>query len=296
MSGWVIGWSAALSVVAVGNLLAWVWAASAFRRPDPSVGPGLPATRRLQLLLSAGYVFGCAYRSALPVFDVPRVALVHSVLASAAVGRSVATIAELCFIAQWALLMREHARATGSQVGRLVARLLIPMIVMAELCSWYSVLSTSNLGHVFEESLWALATALIVVGLVSGWPRHAARWRTATAWLAAAGCAYFLYLAFVDVPMYWSRWIGDETAGKAYLPLAQGLLDAAAPPTVSYGWDVWKSEMAWMAAYFSIGVWTSIWLVHAPMPTPRRLVRRRAPRLAMSFPATGGLAWRRLRY
>ena len=61
------------------------------------------STCRAQLLLSAFYVFGCAFRSALPVFDVPRITLFNTWLSSVAVGRSVATIAEVCFVAQWAL-------------------------------------------------------------------------------------------------------------------------------------------------------------------------------------------------
>src|SRR6186713_3195989 len=67
-----------------------------------SMSPEAYSARRLQLLVSAGYVFGCAFRSFLPVFDVPRVTLVDSWLSSAMVGRSVATVAELCFAIQWA--------------------------------------------------------------------------------------------------------------------------------------------------------------------------------------------------
>ena len=66
------------------------------------------------------------------------------------VGRSVATVAELCFVAQWALLLREVSQATGSAFGLSVAP-DVPLIVIAETCSWYSVLTTSNLGHVVEE-------------------------------------------------------------------------------------------------------------------------------------------------
>ena len=74
------------------------------------LSPEVYASRRLQLLLSAGYVFGCAFRSALPVYDVPRIALFDVWLSSVIVGRSVATFAELCFVAQWALLLREIAQ------------------------------------------------------------------------------------------------------------------------------------------------------------------------------------------
>ncbi len=35
----------------------------------------------------------------------------------AEIGRPVATIAELCFVAQWALLLREISRSTGSGIS-----------------------------------------------------------------------------------------------------------------------------------------------------------------------------------
>jgi hypothetical protein len=51
-------------------------------------------------LLSAVYVFGCAFRSLLPRADVERICLFNTWLSSVLVGRSVATVAELCFAIQ----------------------------------------------------------------------------------------------------------------------------------------------------------------------------------------------------
>jgi hypothetical protein len=34
--------------------------------------------------------------------------------------------------------------------------------------------------------------------------------------------------------------------------------------TVTYSWEAWKDEMAWMTLYFSVAVWTSISLVFTP--------------------------------
>src|SRR5690348_16849142 len=51
-------------------------------------------------LLSAVYVFGCAFRSLLPRADVERICLFDTWLSSVLVGRSVATLAELCFAIQ----------------------------------------------------------------------------------------------------------------------------------------------------------------------------------------------------
>ena len=127
--------------------------------------PTCTPTRRLQLLLSAVYVFGCAYRSVSPVFDIPRICLFDSWLSSVAVGRSVATCAELCFVAQWAVMLREISDTTGSRFGQIASQALLPMMLVAELCSWYSVLTTSNIGHVVEESLWGVSATLLVASV-----------------------------------------------------------------------------------------------------------------------------------
>src|SRR5215469_1728654 len=51
--------------------------------------------------LSAVYVFGCAFRSILPRADVQRICLFDTWVSSVFVGRTVATLAELCFIDKW---------------------------------------------------------------------------------------------------------------------------------------------------------------------------------------------------
>ena len=265
MANEVQAWWLMLCAVSAANLLAWALSALRleYRRSDLRRGAYLSG--RLQLLLSAGYVFGCAFRSALPVYDVPRLGLVDSWLSSVFVGRSVATVAELCFVAQWALLMRALSDTTGSRVGHAAAQLVVPLIGIAELCSWYSVLTTSNLGHVVEESLWALAAAGMTVALLHMRPHWPARWRPWLAVCAVAGVAYVAYMVCVDVPMYWSRWVADEASGRPYLGLVQGLLDVSRPTVVSHRWADWRSEVVWMSLYFSAAVWLSIALIHAPL-------------------------------
>src|ERR1700691_3925576 len=69
------------------------------------------------LLLGAVYLLGCAFRSVLPRADVQRICLFDTWLSSILVGRSVATIAELCFAVQWAMVLRELARITHSDTA-----------------------------------------------------------------------------------------------------------------------------------------------------------------------------------
>jgi hypothetical protein len=119
------------------------------------------------------------------------------------VGRSVATVAELCFVTQWALMLREVCGETGSRVGKAAAKVVVPLIAVAESCSWYSVLTMSNIGHLVEESIWGLSAALRVASLVAIWPRCDTSARTVLAAWCTVGVAYVAFMFMVDVPMYW---------------------------------------------------------------------------------------------
>jgi hypothetical protein len=254
-------WWLSLCLLGLVNVLAWSLSAASLKRRREALSQESYFACRRQLLLSAAYVFGCAFRSALPVFDVPRLVLVNSWLSSVIVGRSVATIAELCFVTQWALMLRTTARARGSLLTGVVSLCVVPLIAVAELCSWYSVLTTSNLGHVLEESIWGLSAALLVASLASIVPRCPPERRVALVGWCLGGVAYIAYMFLVDVPRYWSRWIADETSGRQYLSIGQGVLDVFKHRVVSYRWVDWKGEVIWMSLYFSVAVWISISLV-----------------------------------
>jgi hypothetical protein len=275
MSTDVFLWWCLLCTVGGLNILAWSLSAAALERRRAVLPAEVYASRRLQLFLSAGYVFGCAFRSALPVYDVPRICLFDTWLSSVIVGRCVATFAELCFAAQWALLLREVSRATGSIHSSITAAAVVPLIAIAEACSWYSVLTTSNFGHVLEESIWGLTAGLLVMSLIALWPRCHVALRLPLAVWCFAGIAYVAFMFMIDVPMYWSRWVADETSGRLYMSIAQGLLDAAQRRVVSHRWEDWTNEVAWMSLYFSVAVWLSIALIHVPVLDPRTSSGRR---------------------
>jgi hypothetical protein len=149
ISGPVAWWHVQLGAIALLNLVLWTVSAAAVAR-GPSASN---AACIVQLVLSAVYVLGCAFRSVLPVYDIPRIVIVESRLSSVMVGRSVATVAELCFAAQWALILHRIAALSHSPFGHAVSLMIIPLVVIAEICSWHSVLTTQQRGHMFENSL-----------------------------------------------------------------------------------------------------------------------------------------------
>ncbi len=274
-------WWAGLCLVGLLNIALWCHAA----RWNAHAAPASDAEaswRRAQLVLSAVYVLGCAYRSAFPVFDVPRQTLFDSPFSSALVGRSVATVAELCFAAQWGLLLVAMGRTFANRAMVVAGWYIVPLIALAEVCSWYSVLTTSNLGHVFEESLWALCAAAVMASLAWAWPRCARPERSVLVLGCLLAAVYTAYMVVVDVPMYATRWLADEASAKTYLALGEGVLDAGSRWHATSQWAHWRSEVVWMSLYFSVGVWMSIGLVHMPSLRP---AMGRAPGRAAAQPA-----------
>jgi hypothetical protein len=256
----VAWWHRSLRAIAVLNVALWSLSAVAVTREHGLMHVGTDAAGYLQLLLSAGYVAGCAFRSVLPVIDIPRLVLIDSRLSSVLVGRSVATVAELCFAAQWALVLHRAAVLSHSPFAQAVSLAVVPLIMLAEGCAWYAVLTTEQRAHAAENSLWGLAAALVVVGTWVIGPHRLAALYTP---IIGGGAAYVAFIFVYDVPMYWSRWLADQANAHKYLSIADGMIDVCSRWAVSYRWEDWRNEVPWMSLYFTFGVWSSIWLVYA---------------------------------
>src|ERR1700723_898 len=156
-------WWSLLTLVSGANIAVWFLL---YRQLQPTGAIGSAPGIEAMLLLCAGYVFGCAFRSLLPRADVQRICLFDTWLSSVMVGRSVATVAELCFAIQWAIVLHELGQITHSDTAKNIAKLIVPLIALAECCSWYAVISTDFLGNVLENSLWTVTFTLIAIALV----------------------------------------------------------------------------------------------------------------------------------
>ncbi len=210
------------------------------------------------VLLCAAYVFGCAFRAALPRADVQRICLFDTWLSTVVVGRSVATIAEVCFVLQWAIVLRQIAMLTRSDTVRIISWTIVPLILLAECCSWYAVITTDYLANALENSLWTVAFALVAVALLRLLIEFRGLVRLAMTTALIGLAAYVAFMAIVDVPMYLSRWQADERSGKAFLGLLAGLHDVSTRLVVTHNFAPWSGEIAWMTLYFSVAVWASL--------------------------------------
>ena len=212
----------------------------------------------LMLLLCAGYVFGCAFRSVLPRADVQRICLFDTWLSSVVVGRSVATVAELCFAAQWVVILHQLGTMTGTDMVLAAAWIILPLIVIAECCSWYAVLTTNYPGNAIENSIWAVAFFFAAIGLCRLLPEFDGLARVILVIAIAGIVAYLAFLMTVDVPMYFNRWRTGGADGNRQLSPREGLRDVSTRWVVTHDLAEWKDEIAWMSLYFSLAVWASL--------------------------------------
>jgi hypothetical protein len=250
-------WWGLLTVVSAANIAVWL---VLYRQlhGQPAGGPGSTSGIELMLILCAAYVFGCAFRSFLPRADVQRICLFDTWLSSVVVGRSVATVAEICFAAQWAIILHQLGTMTGADTTLNAAWVIVPLILIAECFSWHAVLTTHYLGNAIENSIWAVAFFVVGIGLCRLLPEFDGEVRVVLVITIIGIAGYLAFLMTIDVPMYLSRWRADIADGSKFLRPLEGLRDVSTRWVVTHDLAEWKDEIAWMSLYFSAAVWASL--------------------------------------
>lgn len=252
----VARWWGLLTLVSGVNIAVWFALYGTLQEPRTSGFGGVSI--ELMLLLCAAYVFGCAFRSFLPRADVQRICLFDTWLSSVMVGRTVATVAEVCFVVQWAIVLNQLGTITGAHTTLNAAWVIVPLILIAECFSWHAVLTRNYLAHAIENSLWAVAFFIIGVGLCRLLPEFDGLVRVVLV-IAIVGIAgYLAFLAIIDVPMYLTRWQADVASGSKLLSPLEGLRDVSVRWIVTFDMAEWKDEIPWMSLYFSAAVWASL--------------------------------------
>src|ERR1700682_4517145 len=250
-------WWGVLTLVSGANIAIWFLLYRQLHE-QPTGGLGNTSGIQLMLLLCAAYVFGCAFRSFLPRADVQRICLFDHWLSSVVVGRTVATVAEICFTAQWAIILHQLGTMTGADTTLIAAWVIVPLIVIAECFSWYAVLTTNYWGNAIENSIWAVAFFIVGIGLCRLLPEFDGPGRVVLAVAITGIAGYLAFLMTIDVPMYLSRWRADVADGSRLLRPLEGLRDVSTRWVVTHDLAESKGEIAWMSLYFSAAVWASL--------------------------------------
>jgi hypothetical protein len=250
-------WWAMLTLVSGVNIAAWILM---YRELHDAGGSGRIPGMQVMLLLSAAYVFGCAFRSLLPRADVQRICLFDTWLSSVVVGRSVATVAEVCFAAQWTMILLQLGTMSGATTAVTAAWVIVPLILIAECFSWHAVVTTNYLGNAIENSIWAVAFFIAGVGICRLLPEFDGGLRVILVGALVGIVVYLAFLMTVDVPMYLKRWRADVARGNRGLKPLEGFRDVSTRWVVTYDLSEWREEIAWMSLYFSAAVWASLGL------------------------------------
>jgi ABC-type amino acid transport system permease subunit len=244
-------WLASLAALTALNIGLWIAMARSASLRSPYA--------EAQLLLSGIYVAVCGFRSLVPRVDLERVCVWDSWLSSIMLGRTAATVAELCFALQCGLFVHRLAEMTGTPLLAAGALLMVPLALLAQILCWYAVLSLNPIGHVIEESLWSLIMLLLAASCGAAAFGAEAPLRVPL----IVGCLVYgvgaCLTMTLDVGMYVRRW--RERATDQRLALATGLRDCLHRRLPTPVWRVWREEVPWMTLYFSVGVWTSLAMV-----------------------------------
>jgi len=260
----VLIWWSALIIITIANVLAWIYSAIIVQRRKAHLSiTDYILTRRI-LILAGVYVVSCGIRAVMPRIDAQRISLFDHWLSSILVGRTIATIAELCFIAQWVLLLQAIGAHRNDVLVTRLSYWLLPLIFIAEIFSWSAVVSTFNFGHVIEESLWVLSAGLVLICFLKLHVNSSKRQKNYFTILMLCTVGYMLFMVSVDIPMYFSRWQADIESNHHTLSFIDGFHDLSNRWVVIRNWKTWRAEVPWMTLYYSVAVWTSIALTHVP--------------------------------
>lgn len=261
-------WWIFLASASFVNIIFWIWTLNYLKQTRKLISNfSLKLLPQNLIWFSSIYVFGCAYRSFFPKADVQRIALFDNYLSSVFLGRTVATFAELAFVCQWAILIYFYGREKNKLLSVNIGKIIVPLIIIAEFFSWYAVITTNYIGNTVEESLWALCYTLIFFALVDLRSQFSGAFKKAID-TGLLGCVLYVgFMVFVDVPMYFQRWLQDQSINKVYFSFTEGLIDLNTRWVVTHDIKDWSTEIPWMSLYFSAAVLVSIALCYVPAPT-----------------------------
>ncbi len=272
-------WWNCLRNMSIMNMLLWFWTYQLHNHSK------LQHHTYAQLCLSAVYVFVCAYRSAYPRVDLERYCLFDSQLSSIFLGRLAATIAEICYSFQFALLLSQLGDIFEEKeriwLMKITSDLLVPMIVIAQICCWRAVLTLDFRWHIIEESIWAIASSLVfssfcfiiidVSNQVEGCQRD-------VKFIMISGSIisiiYFAFMVVVDIPMYCNKQKADKTKKIHSNKRNIRNNNVWRRPKTTEAWEIWREEAPWLTGYFSFAVWISIGLIHVSVLLQKCLVQK----------------------
>jgi hypothetical protein len=213
------------------------------------------------------YTIACAVRSIWPRHDGERICFYDSPLSYVILGRSLATIAELSYMAQLSIII-------SLVINKLyLADIWFSLNIIAQSCCWFSVLTHDQRGHVIEESIWMITVFSMIVVLTNfilfekkekQLPKSVSLFIKT---FLCFGVLYVIFMCYVDIPMYYNRYLEDSFNNRKYKSFSEGFDEINRCMTISKDDTVWKEEIPWMTGYFTLAVWSSMFMSKVSIDT-----------------------------
>jgi len=208
----------------------------------------------------------CAFRSFVPRVDAERLCFwdfgKFELISSPFVGRCFATIAEIVFSYQitdyW--LSISNLLITSTWISS-TSKTSWYLCCFAQLLCWCGVITTNNIYHAFENSLWGIAALLLSISSAKILLYNNTECNSTKCILMyyLASCLVFaMYIFIIDVPMYYTKWL-NNVGGGIDLTFYDGFYDSLTC-NVDKSFDLWMKEIPWMTGYFILGPVISIQL------------------------------------
>jgi len=205
------------------------------------------------------YIFACLIRSCFPRIDGKRICFFDSWISYPLVGRILATIGELAFGYQLTLVTQSFAQRLNCYKIYHLMDIIMNLIFIAQIFCWGGVLFQNNLMHVFEESIWMFSMTCIGLSYLY-FNNFVKNIKTRNYFYLGfvISYIYMMFMVWVDIPMYYNRYLETNSIINTNLSLFESIKDMASCYKISKSYNDWKSEMPWMTGYFIGATFISI--------------------------------------
>ena len=282
LNNFTLSWWLSLSTISIINILFFSYYICSLKN--------IPTIHIYLILLAFTYTIVCAIRSVWLRKDVAQTCFFDSKISTPLVGRTLATIAEICYVLLILIVLtnitKDISKITNKKYYHtlLTLKIILPIIIIAEIFSWLGCITKYYLWNAAEESLWMISgiilitiSATLYLSLKTISPNN----KTKSLSLFLTVFLFFtiifvLFMITIDIPMYYNRWkktdgnndgivswkefINDFKNKNNKLSL-QSLLNLNSCKKISKDFTVWKEEIPWFTGYFTLGVWSSIAIV-----------------------------------
>ena len=211
---------------------------------------------KIRLILSFIYVVVCAIRSIYPIQYEKRTCLHKHLLSSPLMGRTIACIAELSFVA---LICSMFVQIIPHKKTHSIATIFFISNIFAQLSCTYGIITKNQMFHVIEESIWTLSAIFLLFIIINIINNHSDIYNESKNIFSFAMIIlifYIIFMMYIDIPMYYNRIKNKQSS--SYITFLYNIKEIIKCNNINDSNDIWMSEIPWQSLCFSVAVWICI--------------------------------------